>query len=79
MTLYVPIAEARDVDDTLRVVNHPDGWVEGPELKGKTIAARQQYVWNRGQSGRARRSLKTSLMMWWTVSAPRSSSGYSSP
>ena len=44
MTLYVPIAEARDVDDTLLVVNHPDGWVEGPELKGKTIAARQQYV-----------------------------------
>ncbi len=34
MTLYVPIAEAHQVDETLRVVNHPDGWVEGPQIKG---------------------------------------------
>ena len=37
MTLYVPIAEAHDVDDGLRVVNHPDGWVEGPQIKRKII------------------------------------------
>ena len=37
MTLYVPIAEAHQVDETLRVVNHPDGWVEGPQIKGKII------------------------------------------
>ena len=39
MTLYVPIADAHDIDDTLRVVNHPDGWVEGPQIKGKIISA----------------------------------------
>ena len=37
MTFYVPIAEAHLVDDTLRVVNHPDGWVEGPQIEGKII------------------------------------------
>jgi hypothetical protein len=37
MTLYVPIAEAHQVDETLRVINHPDGWVDGPQIKGKII------------------------------------------
>ena len=37
MTLYLPEAEAHGVDDTLRVINHPDGWVEGPQIKGKII------------------------------------------
>lgn len=37
MTLYVPSTEAHAVDDTLRVVNHPDGWVEGSPIKGKII------------------------------------------
>lgn len=36
-TLYAPIAEAHDVDDRLRVVNHPDGWGEGLQIKGKII------------------------------------------
>ncbi len=34
MTLYVPTAESHVVDDTLRVINHPDGSVEGPKIKG---------------------------------------------
>jgi hypothetical protein len=37
MTLYVPIADAHDIDDTLRVVNHPDGWVEGLRLRERSF------------------------------------------
>jgi Protein of unknown function (DUF3237) len=48
MTLYVPIAEAHDVDDTLRVVNHPDGWVEGPQIKGKIIPPSGDTLKNMG-------------------------------
>jgi len=48
MTLYVPIAEAHDVDDALRVVNHPDGWVEGPQMKGKIIPPSSDTLRNMG-------------------------------
>ena len=48
MTLYVPIADAYDVDDTLRVVNHPDGWVEGPQIKGKIIPPSSDTLRNMG-------------------------------
>jgi Protein of unknown function (DUF3237) len=48
MTLYVPIAEGYDVDDTLRVVNHPDGWVEGPQIKGKIIPPSSDMLRNMG-------------------------------
>jgi Protein of unknown function (DUF3237) len=36
MTLYVPL-EPHIVDDSLRAVNHPGGWVEGPRIKGKIV------------------------------------------
>jgi hypothetical protein len=48
MTLYVPTAEAHEVDDTLRVVNHPDGWVEGPQIKGKIIPPSSDILRNMG-------------------------------
>jgi hypothetical protein len=48
MTLYVPIADAYDVDDTLRVVNHPDGWIEGPQIKGKIIPPSSDTLRNMG-------------------------------
>jgi hypothetical protein len=48
MTLYVPITEAHDVDDTLRVVNHPDGRVEGPQIKGKIIPPSSDTLRNMG-------------------------------
>lgn len=48
MTLYVPIAEAHAVDDTLRVINHPDGWVEGPQIKGKIIPPSSDTLRNMG-------------------------------
>src|SRR5262245_57213741 len=48
MTLYVPIVEAHQVDDTLRVVNHPDGWVEGPQIKGKIIPPSSDALRNMG-------------------------------
>jgi hypothetical protein len=48
MTLYVPIADAHDIDDTLRVVNHPDGWVEGPQIKGKIIPPSSDTLRNMG-------------------------------
>jgi hypothetical protein len=48
MTLYIPIAEAHQIDDTLRVVNHPDGWVEGPQLKGKIIPPSSDTLRNMG-------------------------------
>jgi hypothetical protein len=48
MTLYVPIADAHDIDDTLRVVNHPDGWLEGPQIKGKIIPPSSDTLRNMG-------------------------------
>ena len=48
MTLYLPLAEAHPVDDTLRVVNHPDGWVEGPQIKGKIIPPSSDTLRNMG-------------------------------
>ena len=48
MTLYVPTAEAHQVDDALRVVNHPDGWVEGPKIKGKIIPPSSDTLRNMG-------------------------------
>ena len=48
MTLYVPIVEAHQVDDTLRVINHPDGWVEGPQMKGKIISPSSDALRNMG-------------------------------
>jgi hypothetical protein len=48
MTLYVPIAEGHDVDDTLRVVNHPDGSVEGPKIKGTIIPPSGDTLRNMG-------------------------------
>ncbi len=48
MTLYVPIGEAHQVDDTLRVVNHPDGLVEGPQIKGKIIPPSSDTLRNMG-------------------------------
>jgi hypothetical protein len=48
MTLYVPIAEAHDVDDSLRVIDHPDGWVEGPQIKGKIIPPSSDMLRNMG-------------------------------
>jgi hypothetical protein len=36
MTLYVPL-EPHIVDETLRAVNHPGGWVQGPRIKGKIV------------------------------------------
>src|SRR5580704_4880810 len=48
MTLYVPIADAHDIDDALRVVNHPDGWVEGPQIKGKIISPSSDTLRNMG-------------------------------
>ncbi len=36
MTLYVPL-EPHIVDDNLRAVNHPGGWVQGPRIKGKIV------------------------------------------
>jgi hypothetical protein len=50
MTLYVPTAEAHQVDDVLRVVNHPDGWVEGPKIKGKIISPSSDILKNMGNS-----------------------------
>jgi hypothetical protein len=47
-TLHVPIADAYDVDDTLRVVNHPDGWIEGPQIKGKIIPPSSDTLRNMG-------------------------------
>ena len=48
MTLYVPTTELHVVDDTLRVINHPDGWVEGPQLKGKIIPPSSDTLKNMG-------------------------------
>jgi Protein of unknown function (DUF3237) len=48
MTLYAPVAEAHNVDDRLRVVNHPDGWVEGPQIKGKIIPPSSDTLRNMG-------------------------------
>jgi hypothetical protein len=48
MTLYLPIAEARVVDETLRVVNHPDGRVDGPTIKGKIIPPSSDTLRNMG-------------------------------
>jgi hypothetical protein len=48
MTLNVPIADAHDVDDTLRVVNHPDGSLEGPQIKGKIIPPSSDTLRNMG-------------------------------
>jgi hypothetical protein len=48
MTLSVPSAETHSVDDTLRVVNHPDGWVEGPQIKGKIIPPSSDTLRNMG-------------------------------
>ena len=48
MTLYVPIAEEHNVDDTLRVINHPDGWVEGPQIRGKIIPPSSDTLRNMG-------------------------------
>jgi hypothetical protein len=48
MTLSVPTAETHPVDDTLRVVNHPDGWVEGPQIKGKIIPPSSDMLRNMG-------------------------------
>ena len=36
MTLSVTF-EPHVIDDTLRVVSHPSGWVEGPRIKGKIV------------------------------------------
>jgi hypothetical protein len=47
MILYAPIAEAHDVDDR-RVVNHPDGWMEGPQAKGKIIPPSSDTLRNMG-------------------------------
>ena len=48
MTLYAPVAEAHNVDDRLRVVNHPDGRVEGPQIKGKIIPPSSDTLRNMG-------------------------------
>jgi Protein of unknown function (DUF3237) len=48
MTLYVPIAEAHVIDERLRVVNHPDGWVDGPRVKGKIIPPSSDALRNMG-------------------------------
>jgi hypothetical protein len=48
MTLYVPLADAHEVDDTLRVINHPDGWLEGPQIKGKIIPPSSDTLRNMG-------------------------------
>ena len=48
MTLYAPVAEAHNVDDRLRVVNHPDGWMEGPQAKGKIIPPSSDTLRNMG-------------------------------
>jgi hypothetical protein len=52
MTLYVPIVEGHNVDDTLRVINHPDGWVEGPQIKGKIIPPSSDTLRNMGNGVR---------------------------
>jgi Protein of unknown function (DUF3237) len=36
MKMYVPL-EAHVVGDSLRLVNHPGGWIEGPRIKGKIV------------------------------------------
>ena len=48
MSLYVPTAEAHEVDDALRVVNHPDGWVEVKD-KGKGSSAIHRHLEKHGQ------------------------------
>jgi Protein of unknown function (DUF3237) len=48
MTLYVPIADAHDVDDRLRVIDHPNGWVDGPRIKGKIIPPSSDVLRNMG-------------------------------
>ena len=48
MTLHVPIADAHDVDNGLRVINHPDGWVDGPRIKGKIIPPSSDALRNMG-------------------------------
>jgi hypothetical protein len=48
MTLYVPIVEARVVNDNLRVVNHPNGWADGPRIKGKLVPPSGDVLRNMG-------------------------------
>jgi hypothetical protein len=62
MTLYVPLAEGHNVDDTLRVINHPDGWVEGPQIKGKIIPPSSDTLRNMG-NGVRRLDVRLTLQM----------------
>jgi hypothetical protein len=48
MTLYLPIVEAHVVDDRLRVINHPDGWVKGPRIKGRIMPPSGDSLSNMG-------------------------------
>lgn len=48
MTLNVSTVDSHVVDDTLRVINHPDGWVEGPQIKGKIIPPSSDTLRNIG-------------------------------